>query len=98
MTLCAFVGDELTAAGFRLAGAETFSPAAAEVPTLFRSLLDGYDLLILTAEAAAEVPPEQLHRSAARGRPLLLVVPDARGRQRPPDLVALLRGQLGMAE
>ena len=38
MTLCAFIGDELTAAGFRLAGARVHSPQAAEIPELFRRL------------------------------------------------------------
>jgi hypothetical protein len=31
-------------------------------------------------------------------RPFTLIVPDVRGRVRPPDLSSILRRQLGMAE
>jgi vacuolar-type H+-ATPase subunit F/Vma7 len=98
MTLCAFIGDELTGAGFRLAGARVHSPPAAEIPQLFRRLCQECRLLILTAEAAAGVPEELLRQTTAAGSPLLLVVPDARERRRPVDLAAMVRGTLGMGE
>ena len=98
MKTCAFIGDEVSAAGFRLAGAEVHSPAEQETATLFRRLRDECELLILTAEAADRVPDELLQQCAEQGRPLLLVVADAAGRRRPPDLAARVREQLGMGE
>jgi vacuolar-type H+-ATPase subunit F/Vma7 len=98
MSTCAFIGDEVTAAGFRLAGAEVHTPAPAELPALFERLLEGPELLLLTAGFATALGPERLQRAGARDRPLLLVVPDARGRERPPDLAAMLRSRLGMTE
>lgn len=98
MAICAFIGDELTAAGFRLGGAEVHTPAAGQLPALFRRLRERTELLILTAEAAAGVPQALMRQTTAAGRPLLLVLPDARGRSRPEDLAALLRHQLGMSE
>ena len=98
MTTYAFIGDEVTASGFRLGGAEVHIPASAQVPALFRQLRDKVDLLILTAEAAAQVPKELIRQSLHQGRPLLLVIPDATGRRQPEDLVAHLRHQLGMSE
>jgi vacuolar-type H+-ATPase subunit F/Vma7 len=95
---CAFLGDEVSAAGFRLAGAEVHSPAAGEAGTLFRRLRDECELLILTAETAAEIPGELLQQAADQGRPLVLVVADAARRQEPPDLAARVREQLGMSE
>ena len=98
MAICAFIGDELTAAGFRLAGAEVHNPPAPEIPALFRRLRERCELLILTAEAATGVPEALMQQTTAAGKPLLLMVPDARGRSRPEDLAALLRDQLGMSE
>lgn len=98
MTLCAFIGDEVSAAGFRLAGVEVHVPAADEVPALFRRLGSRTDLILITAEAAEGLPAETLRATLAAGRPLVLVIPDVRGRRLPPDIGAALRRQLGMAE
>jgi len=98
MALCAFIGDELTGAGFRLAGARVHSPPAAEIGQLFRQLGRECELLILTAEAAAQVPDTLMRQTTAAGKPLLLVVPDAAERRQPEDLAALLRSKLGMGE
>jgi len=92
------IGDEVSAAGFRLAGVDVHVPDAAAAPGLFRRLSAEADLVLLTAEAAEWVPKEDLRRAMAEDRPLVLVIPDLRGRSRPPDLSAELRRQLGMAE
>ena len=89
---------EVTAAGFRLAGVEAHVAFPREAGALFRRLRDEAELLIVTAEVAAAVPAELLQQTADRGRPLLLVVPDAAGRRQPEDLASKLRQQLGMAE
>jgi vacuolar-type H+-ATPase subunit F/Vma7 len=98
MALCAFVGDELSALGFRLGGAECHSPAPAETPALFRELRERVQLILLTAEASEALPPELLRRTQAAERPLVLVIPDVRRRALPADRAELVRRQLGMAE
>ena len=98
MTTYAFIGDEVTAAGFRLGGADMYIAAPEQVPALFRQLRDTADLLIFTSETAAQVPEDMMRQSIRQGRPLLLVIPDATGRRQPEDLVARLRRQLGMSE
>lgn len=98
MALCAFVGDELSALGFRLGGVECHSPTPAETPALFRTLLERVQLILLTAEAAQALPPDLLRRTEAAERPLVLVIPDVRRRLLPPNRVDLIRRQLGMAE
>jgi len=98
VTLCAFIGDEVSAAGFRLAGVEVHVPDPADTPGLFRRLSAEAKLILLTAEAAAWVPDSALRRAWAADRPLVLIVPDVRGRSQPPDVGAALRRQLGMAE
>jgi vacuolar-type H+-ATPase subunit F/Vma7 len=98
MTLCALIADEVTAAGFRLAGLEVQVPEDAEVPACFRALLARSEILMITAERAARLPPRELEQALAQPRPLLVIIPDVRHRREPPDLGARLRRQLGMAE
>jgi len=98
MAFCAFIGDEVSAAGFRLAGVEVHVPAAHEAETLFRRLLGETQLILITAEAAAWLSADLLARTLQAPHPLILVIPDLRGRVAPPDLSSILRRQLGMAE
>jgi vacuolar-type H+-ATPase subunit F/Vma7 len=98
VTRCVFLGDEVSAAGFRLAGVEVHVARPETAPGLFRRLGSEADLILLTAGAAAWVPEEALRRAIVRERPLILVIPDVRGHHTPPDLSAALRRQLGMAQ
>ena len=98
MALCAFLGDELSTFGFRLAGVECHRPAPQETLALFRSLREQVQLILITAEVAAALPPELLRRSQRDEHPLVLVIPDIRRHVVPPDRVAAVRRQLGMAE
>jgi hypothetical protein len=68
------------------------------VSDLFRQLLPETELLILSADVARALPREGLRRAQSVGRPLVLVVPDVRGRFQPPNLATELRRQLGIAE
>jgi len=98
MSACAFIGDEVTAAGFRLAGVEVHVPEPEDTEESFRRVRDDCSLLLLTAEAARRIAPALLTQTVEQGAPLLLVVPDAAGRLQPLDLEAELRRQLGMSE
>lgn len=98
MPLCAFVGDELTALGFRLGGIECHSPSPEETPSLFRDLQGRVELILLTAQAAEALPADLLRKTQAAGLPLVLVIADVRRCLAPPDPGELVRRQLGMAE
>lgn len=95
---CAFIGDEVSACGFRLAGVATHSPAPTEAANLFRRLRAEAALILVTQEALAWVGEAAVQAAVAAGRPLVLVIPDVRGQSRPPDLGEAIRRQLGMAE
>ncbi|MGD2021442.1 MAG: Vacuolar H+transporting two-sector ATPase F subunit [Thiohalocapsa sp.] len=97
---CVFIGDAVSAAGWRLAGAECHTPRAAELPGLLRALRRSGDvgLIVLTAEWAMHLPPALREEAAASQRPPCVVVADARGRVEPADLTAILKKQLGLAE
>jgi vacuolar-type H+-ATPase subunit F/Vma7 len=98
MALCAFLGDEISALGFRLGGVECHSPTSGETAALFRSLRERVQLILLTAETARALPPDLLRKTRAAQRPLVLVIADVRRRVLPPDQVEQVRRQLGMAE
>ena len=98
MALCAFIGDEVSAAGFRLAGIDVHVPEPLEAPVLFQRLLEQAQIVLVTAEAAAWLPHEVLCHALSADRPLVLVIPDMRAREPAPDLSAVVRRQLGMVE
>lgn len=97
MALPVFIGDEVTAAGFRLAGLDTRAPAREEAGrALARAREEGPPLILLTAEYAEQVTDSALHAALVAGRPLLLLVPDAAGRVPVPDLLARIRARVGL--
>jgi vacuolar-type H+-ATPase subunit F/Vma7 len=92
----AFVGDELSAAGFRLAGVQTYVPSAGAEADALTQARAAAALVLMTAEVAARLPPAQLAAAQAATAPLLLIVPDVRARVPAPDLGRLIRTQLGI--
>jgi vacuolar-type H+-ATPase subunit F/Vma7 len=98
MVTCAFLGDEVSGLGFRLAGVEVHCPEPQEARALFQRLREESRVIVMTAEIAATLPPEQLREAELATWPLVLVVPDVRNRVAAPDLVADVRRRLGMAE
>ncbi|MCU0935676.1 MAG: V-type ATP synthase subunit F [Gammaproteobacteria bacterium] len=93
-----FIGDEVTAAGFRLAGAETWAVEAGNEEAQLRRAAESADLVLVTAAFAAKVPEATVRRLLAAPRPLLAVVEDARGEVPLPNVAARLRKQVGVGE
>jgi vacuolar-type H+-ATPase subunit F/Vma7 len=95
---CVFIGDEVSAAGFRLAGVTCYTPVAAEVTALLQRLRGEAGLILITAEYAAHVPERLLAEAQREQHPLLLVIADIRDRVVPADVTSALKRQLGLAE
>jgi vacuolar-type H+-ATPase subunit F/Vma7 len=92
-----YIGDESTAAGYRLAGAETRVPAPSETSEVFtRARSDGADVILLSAALAPEVDPTQLRAALVSETPLVAIVPDVSGRRPPPDVAREVRLALGI--
>ena len=90
-----YLGDELGAAGYRLAGAEVDCPArGGETAALARARARA-PLVLLSAAVAAGIAEAELRRALAAPAPLVLIVPDLHGEVPLPDLAARLRAQLG---
>lgn len=93
-----FIGDELTAAGFRLTGIKTVVPkpeAAGEALDLARKQAA---LVIMTADVARQVPAAMLDAALIAAAPTVAIVPDVLLRTPVPDLARRLRRALGIEE
>ena len=92
----AFIGDELTATGFRLEGARTWLSPPGEARECFEAARAAAAVVLLTPQAAAALPADVLEKALAEAAPLTLVVEDLLASAAPPDLEALMRGALGV--
>ncbi len=93
-----FIGDEVSATGYRLAGMDVRVPAAEETRSLLHWGLANAPLILLTAEYAARIPAPELTRALISIRPPVLIVPDADGRVAVPDYGLRLKQALGVLE
>lgn len=92
-----YIGDEATAAGYRLAGADVRVPAMEEVPDVFRRARDAEaELILLSAALVPALPPDELESALLGEVPLVAIVPDAHGRHAPPDVAREVRLALGI--
>jgi vacuolar-type H+-ATPase subunit F/Vma7 len=90
-----FIGDELTASGFRLAGADVRVTDDVNVEGVFEDAAATANLILISARSANQLPPGKLNKALKALRPLLVVVPDASGTS-PPDLTRHVRKTLDL--
>jgi len=91
-----FIGDELTASGFRLTGVEMLVPKPEAVGAAFEEARARSALVIITAELARRLPASQLEAAMLAETPALAIIPDIMFRASPPDLTRRLRSVLGI--
>lgn len=98
MSAPVYIGDEVEAAGYRLAGVDVRVPSRDELLATVRAACKEVPLVLIGAATAREIPPAELDKLLARVAPPVVVVPDVRRRAGLPDLATRLRGQLGVLE
>lgn len=91
-----FIGDETSAAGYRLAGLRTFSPGSEELVEVFRRACTEADLLLLGVELARQLPAQLLLEALQAPGLQVQIVPDLNQRLPMRDLPRRIRSQLGM--
>jgi len=96
MSQAIFIGDELSAAGFRLTGIETMVPAPEDAGAALADARQRAGLVIMTAELAERVPAAELEAAMLAEAPALAILPDVLLRSEPPDLGKKLRSVLGI--
>lgn len=97
MARIVYIGDEVTAAGLRLAGLDVRAGAAAEAAALLQqALYERPDCVLLDGTLLDFVPAALFETALGAESTLFAVVPDVRGRGAPPDLVQYVRNALGI--
>jgi vacuolar-type H+-ATPase subunit F/Vma7 len=96
MSTIVFLGDEVSAAGFRLAGVTVRVPLEGEEQQALAAAVSSAELVLLTADFARCLPPVLLERYQSGPRPLVGVLPDTTGAEGTVDLAAEIRRHLGI--
>jgi vacuolar-type H+-ATPase subunit F/Vma7 len=94
MARITYIGDEASAAGYRLAGAATRVPAPGSERAEVERAVAASDLVLIGAACARRLAPGILRSLLRQETPLVLVVPDATAGA-PEELAARLRRALG---
>lgn len=98
MTLPVFIGDEVSAAGFRLTGMRVRTPAAEELLDVFEWACRDASLIMVTPEYLEMLDKSMQEQCLLRESPAVVVVPDIRNLNPVADLSMQLRKQMGMVE
>jgi vacuolar-type H+-ATPase subunit F/Vma7 len=93
-----FIGDEVTASAWRLIGAHTIVADGDAAAGAFDAVPADTELLLVTAACAAGLASGRLDAAVRRGKPMVLVVPDAANRLAPPDLDSKVDHVLGIEQ
>jgi vacuolar-type H+-ATPase subunit F/Vma7 len=96
MTAPVYLGDEVSAAGYRLAGALVRTPHPGAEAAALAWACSQAPLVLVSAGVAAGIGEGLLRAALLALTPLVLIVPDLQGEVPLPDLAARLRGQLGL--
>jgi len=100
MTAPVFIGDEISASGFRLAGVEIRTPPleVGELLKVIESACHHAPLILISSEFAAMLLTKDYERFVSQESPAVLIVPDIRKTTTVEDLNTRLRTQLGILE
>jgi vacuolar-type H+-ATPase subunit F/Vma7 len=98
VSVAEFIGDEITAAGYRLCGIDVHIADRSNALSLIKQACESASLVLIGSSTADYLPAAELGSLMASISPAVLVVPDVAGRQAVPDITTLIHKQLGMLE
>jgi vacuolar-type H+-ATPase subunit F/Vma7 len=96
MRAIAYVGDAVTAAGFRLAGALVFSPPPGGEAAALAQARAAARVVLLSGQAAEAIPRADLDAALAALQPLTAIVPGHGSELSAADPAERVRAQLGL--
>ena len=100
MAVPVYIGDEVSAAGWRLAGVQVSTPEpggeTAALASALASAPEAVPLVLVAAAVAVRIDAAALATAAGALSPLVLVLPDPQGEVALPGLAGRLRTQLGL--
>lgn len=98
MSVAEFIGDEVSAAGYRLCGIEVHIAENANAMSLIKKSCERASLVLVSSSILQYIHSAELDELLANIQPPVLVVPDVRGLQDMPDIVSRINKQLGLLE
>ena len=97
MALAIYLGDEVSAAGYRLAGMIARVPGVGEEATALARARSEASLVVVSTTIAARIPTAELRSAQLALAPIVVLVPDVLGETPLPDIASRLRAELGMS-
>jgi vacuolar-type H+-ATPase subunit F/Vma7 len=91
-----YIGDEVSAAGFRIAGLQVRVPERGDENAALSTARAEAPLVLVSASVALRIADSELRAATAALTPLVLIVPDVDGGTPVPELASRLRRQLGL--
>lgn len=98
MMITEYIGDEVSAAGYRLCGVHAHSAAGHNVSSLIRQACERASLVLVGSSVVQHLQAAELDSLLASISPPVLIVPDFCGSQVVPDIATRIHKQLGMLE
>ncbi len=98
MAVAVYIGDEISAASYRLCGVDVRIAGRHNVSSLIKQAYKSASLLLVGSSTAQLLPAEELDKLMTNITPPVLVVPDVAGGPAMPDITTLIHRQLGMLE
>jgi vacuolar-type H+-ATPase subunit F/Vma7 len=93
-----FIGDELTATGYRLAGLQVRTPDREQLPATLKWAMENTSLILLGSTCSEMLSQHDLDTLLQSQEPAVVVVQDIQGTSDMTDLSSRLKAQLGMLE
>lgn len=98
MTAPVFIGDEISAAGFRLAGVRIRTPSSEELSSVISWARKNTSLILITEDYLTKLDKAEQQILVSQLQPPVVVVPDVRLKTPLTDLSTKLRSHLGVLE
>jgi vacuolar-type H+-ATPase subunit F/Vma7 len=91
-----YIGDEISAAGYRLAGLRVRVPGRGDEAAALGAARADAPLVLVSATVASRIAEDAMREAQTALTPLVLIVPGLDAETPVPDLAARLRKQLGL--
>jgi len=98
MSVAEFVGDEFSAACYRLCGVEAHVAERSNALSLIDQACERAPLVLVASSTLKYIPGERVDELLSGVQPAVLVVPDVRGLTEVPDIASRINKQLGLIE
>ena len=98
MSVTAFIGDEISAAGYRLCGVEVYIADSVNALSLIKQACESASLVLVSSSTAQYLTTGERAVLMENITPAVVVVPDVTAKQPVPDIATMIHKQLGMLE